>query len=72
VVVAIDKDDIGGVVSGPNGPEAGAWVIAETSELPTKYAKIVVADDQGCYVIPDLPTANYHTRVSRHADIDGK
>ena len=38
--VEIDKDDIGGVVSGPNGPEAGVWVIAETSELPTKYAKM--------------------------------
>src|SRR5688572_29751340 len=28
--VAIDNDDIGGVVAGPNGPEAGVWVIAET------------------------------------------
>src|SRR6185369_3826046 len=53
--VAIDNDDIGGVVSGPNGPEAGVWVIAETNELPTKFAKIVVTDDQGRYVIPDLP-----------------
>ena len=45
--VAIDNDDIGGVVLGPNGPEAGVWVIAETNELPTKFAKIVVTDDQG-------------------------
>ena len=45
--VAIDNDDIGGVVAGPNGPEAGVWVIAETTELPTKMAKIVVTDDQG-------------------------
>ena len=43
-------NDIGGVVSGPNGPEAGVWVIAETNELPTKLAKIVVTDDQGRYV----------------------
>ena len=57
--VAIDNDDIGGVVAGPNGPEAGVWVIAETTELPTKYAKSVVTDDRGRYVIPDLPTANY-------------
>src|SRR5262245_24103055 len=58
--VAIDNDDIGGVVSGPNGPEAGVWVIAETTELPTKFAKIVVTDDQGRYVIPDLPpNVNY-------------
>jgi hypothetical protein len=53
--VQIDNDDIGGVVSGTNGPEAGVWVIAETTELPTKYAKIVVTDDQGRFVIPDLP-----------------
>jgi hypothetical protein len=43
--VRIDSDDIGGVVTGANGPEAGVWVIAETSELPTKFAKIVVTDD---------------------------
>src|SRR5262245_15142593 len=53
--VAIDDDDIGGVVRGPAGPEAGVWVIAETTELPTKFAKMVVTDDQGRYVIPDLP-----------------
>jgi hypothetical protein len=44
--VAIDNDDIGGVVRGPSGPEAGVWVIAETTELPTKFAKIVVTDEQ--------------------------
>jgi hypothetical protein len=43
--VPIDKDDIGGVVTSANGPEAGVWVIAETTDLPTKYAKIVVTDD---------------------------
>src|SRR5438132_11243525 len=58
--VAIDNDDIGGVVLGPNGPEAGVWVIAETTELPTTFAKIVRTDDQGRYVIPDQPTnVNY-------------
>ena len=56
--VAIDNDDIGGVVTGARGPEAGVWVIAETTDLPTKYAKSVVTDDQGRYVIPDLPSAN--------------
>src|SRR5213596_1367690 len=61
--VAIDNDDIGGVVRGPNGPEAGVWVIAETTELPTKFAKMVVTDDQGRYVIPDLPSANYQVWV---------
>src|SRR5262249_20225391 len=57
--VQIDGDDIGGVVTGPNGPEAGVWVIAETRELPTRFARIVVTDDQGRYVVPDLPKANY-------------
>src|SRR5262249_56897795 len=32
VAVAIDEDDIGGVVTGANGPEAGVWVIAETTD----------------------------------------
>ncbi len=59
VAVAIDSDDIGGVVMGPNGPEAGVWVIAETTDLPTRYIKSVVTDDQGRYVIPDLPKASY-------------
>src|SRR5216117_822608 len=62
-VVRIDDDDIGGVVTGPNGPEAGVWVIAETTDLPTRFVKIVVTDDQGRYVIPDLPGANYHVWV---------
>src|SRR3989442_6010779 len=68
--VAIDDDDIGGVVTGANGPEAGVWVIAETTELPTKYAKSVVTDDQGRYVIPDLPTANYQVWVRGYGLVD--
>ena len=61
--VAIDNDDIGGVVTGPGGPEAGVWVIAETTDLPTRYAKMVVTDDQGRYVVPDLPKAKYKVWV---------
>ena len=57
--VSIGGSDIGGVVTGPKGPEAGVWVIAETTDLPTKMNKTVVTDDQGRYVIPDLPKANY-------------
>src|SRR5947207_12783243 len=57
--VAIDNDDIGGGVAGPSGPEAGVWVIAETRDLPVRFIKIVVTDDQGRYVVPDLPKANY-------------
>ena len=68
--VAIDDDDIGGVVTGPNGPEAGVWVIAETTDLPTRYAKIVVTDDQGRYVVPDLPKANYEVWVRGYGLVD--
>jgi hypothetical protein len=68
--VAIDSDDIGGVVKSSSGPEAGVWVIAETTELPTKYAKIVVTDDQGRYVIPDLPNANYQVWVRGYGLVD--
>src|SRR5262245_22755712 len=68
--VAIDEDDIGGVVTGPNGPEAGVWVIAETTDLPTRYTKSVVTDDNGRYVIPDLPTGNYQVWVRGYGLID--
>jgi hypothetical protein len=62
--LAIDDDDLGGVVTGPNGqPEAGVWVIAETTDLPTRLAKIVVTDDEGRYVLPDLPAATYDVWV---------
>jgi hypothetical protein len=68
--VSIGDNDLGGVVSGPNGPEAGVWVIAETTGLPTKMAKIVVTDDQGRYVLPDLPKANYDIWVRGYGLID--
>jgi hypothetical protein len=68
--VATGQDGIGGVVTGPNGPEAGVWVIAETPDLPTKFAKIVVTDDQGRYLIPDLPQANYSLWVRGYGLID--
>src|SRR5262249_45450800 len=61
--VRIDPDDIGGVVASAKGPEAGVWVIAETADLSTKFVKIVVTDDRGRYVIPDLPKANYSVWV---------
>src|SRR5882757_10628731 len=68
--VAIDDDDIGGVVTGPNGPEAGVWVIAETKDLPTRYAKMVVTDDQGRYVVPDLPKGKYQVWVRGYGLVD--
>src|SRR5207249_4482090 len=68
--VPIDGDDIGGVITGPSGPEAGVWVIAETTELPTKFARIVVTDDQGRYVVPDLPKAKYKVWVRGYGLVD--
>jgi hypothetical protein len=68
--VAVDADDIGGVVTGPNGPEAGVWVIAETTDLATRYIKSVVTDDRGRYLIPDLPPANYEVFVRGYGLVD--
>ena len=62
--------ELSGVVSGPNGPEAGVWVIAETTELPTKFARIVVTDEQGRYLVPDLPKASYDVWVRGYGLID--
>src|SRR5438094_5711150 len=69
-VVRIGDNDLGGVVTSANGPEAGVWVIAETTELPTKFAKIVVTDDRGRYVMPDLPKANYNVWVRGYGLVD--
>lgn len=66
----IDDDDIGGLVQGPEGPEAGVWVIAETRELATRYIKAVVTDDDGRYVLPDLPEANYRVWARGYGLVD--
>src|SRR5262249_5860841 len=68
--VTVGESDLSGVVSGPNGPEAGVWVIAETTDLPTKFAKMVVTDDQGRYVLPELPKANYTVWVRGYGLVD--
>src|SRR3954466_5516954 len=68
--VAVDADDIGGVVTGARGPEAGAWVIAETRALPTRFIRIVVTDDQGRFVVPDLPKADYDLWVRGYGLVD--
>src|SRR5262245_49552796 len=68
--VSVGDSDLGGVVRGPNGPEAGVWVIAETTDLPTKFAKIVVTDDRGRYLVPELPKANYQVWVRGYGLVD--
>ncbi len=66
----IGANDIGGVVTGPDGPEAGVWVIAETTELGTPMARIVVTDDAGRYLVPDLPDASYDVWVRGYGLVD--
>ena len=68
--IVIGENDLGGVVTSANGPEAGVWVIAETSGLPTKFAKIVVTDGQGRYLIPELPKAAYSVWVRGYGLVD--
>jgi len=68
--VAVDADDIGGVVTSATGPEAGVWVIAETTSLPTGFRRIVVTDDAGRYLIPDLPAASYDVWVRGYGLVD--
>ena len=70
VEVAISGADIGGVVTSTKGPEAGVWVIAETNDLPAKFAKIVVTDDNGRYVVPALPKAHYKIWVRGYGLVD--
>ena len=68
--IAIGGKDIGGVVTSPQGREAGVWVIAETTELPTQFRRIVVTDDQGHYLVPDLPQADYSLWVRGYGLVD--
>jgi hypothetical protein len=63
---------IGGTVESGKGREAGVWVIAETSELPTKMLKIVVTDDQGRFMLPELPNATYDVWVRGYGLVDSK
>src|SRR4029079_13698522 len=69
---AIDRgdDDLAGVVRSPHGPEAGVWVIAETSDLGTKFVRIVVTDDAGRYLMPGLPKATYRVWVRGYGLVD--
>ena len=68
--IRIGANDLGGVVTGAQGPEAGVWVIAETKDLPTKFAKMVVTDDRGRYVMPELAKANYRVWVRGYGLVD--
>src|SRR5258708_9687741 len=68
--VRIGNTDVGGVVTSSKGAEAGVWVIAESADLPTKFVRIVVTDDMGRYLVPDLPKANYNVFVRGYGLVD--
>jgi hypothetical protein len=68
--IRVGDRDLGGVVASASGPEAGVWVIAETTDLPTRFARIVVTDDQGRYLLPDLPGAGYQVWVRGYGLVD--
>ena len=61
---------IAGSVTSDNGVEAGVWVIAETTELETKFAKMVVTDDQGRFLLPQMPDATYDVWVRGYGLVD--
>jgi hypothetical protein len=68
--VTVKGDEIGGIVSSSRGPEGGVWVIAETNDLPTRYIKEVVTDDQGRYLVPSLASATYSVWARGYGLID--
>ena len=68
--VTASSDDISGVVRSASGPEAGVWVIAETDDLETGFRKIVVTDDDGRFLVPDLPAAGYQVWVRGYGLVD--
>jgi len=68
--VSTDAGEIAGVVTSTNGPEAGVWVIAETKDLGTRFRKIVVTDDQGRYLLPELRRATYKIWVRGYGLVD--
>src|SRR5262249_17889572 len=71
-VARAGSNDISGTVRGAAGPEAGVWVIAETNDLETKFIKIVVTDNTGKYLIPDLPAASYQVWVRGYGLADSE
>ena len=65
-----DDGTITGVVASATGPEAGVWVIAETTDLPTMFRKIVVTGDDGRFLLPQLPRASYSVWARGYGLVD--
>ena len=69
-VTTANSSAIRGRVTSSAGAEAGVWVIAETRDLPTRFARTVVTNDNGEYLIPDLPAGNYDIWVRGYGLVD--
>jgi len=68
----ISATAIAGTVTSAHGAEAGVWVIAETHDFETRFAKIVVTDEAGHYLIPELPDAKYRVWVRGYGLVDSR
>src|SRR5262249_12630721 len=68
--VTVGESDLGGGGSGPKGPEAGGWGIAEATDPPPNIRTTGVTDDEGRYVLPELPKANYTVWVRGYGLVD--
>ena len=68
----MDPDDVAGLVVSLKGPEAGVWVIAESRVLPTKFVRIVVTNEEGRYVLPDLPNGPYEVFARGYGFVDSR
>jgi streptogramin lyase len=69
----------GRVVSEGAVPEAGVWVVAESKDVmpddgrgPDSYRKIVVTDDAGRFLLPDLPSGSYDVWVRGYGLVDSR
>jgi hypothetical protein len=65
----IDNDDIGGTVTSRFGPEGSGSLQRRRISEP-EFAKMVVTDDLGRFVMPDLPKANYQVWVRGYGLVD--
>jgi hypothetical protein len=61
---------IAGQVLSAAGPEAGVWVIAETEDLGATFRKIVVTNDEGRFLLPELPDATFEVWVRGYGLVD--
>ncbi|MSR13266.1 MAG: hypothetical protein EXR86_01635 [Gammaproteobacteria bacterium] len=68
--LAVEDFISGNVVNATGAPEAGVWVIAETTATPTPLRKIVVTDEAGKFVVPELPAVNFKMWVRGYGLVD--